>query len=205
MTTTDKLKQKILKILQKASSTTFDEEAQSLAAKAKALMDEHRLTMADIYQTEDPMGRTVVLCPYDDMAYVYMASGAAEFFGCTLLVGKYWNESRGRLTRGVVVVGRESARVTCELMIPFWWQQCNKIGRRAHRERNYHSSPAKAVHQTMLGLMHVLMSQAERGEDLVAAEAEISGAKKHRKTKKQELYHEDVELARTVPLNIQVS
>lgn len=112
------IKDKISKLIAKAESTNSDHEAEALAAKARELMIAHGLSLLDIgrLDAEDPVGT-------DHQAYAWFASHGwkkslaitvAQYFGCRAI---YTRVTKSRFN--MHVVGRESARTTFKLMMPF--------------------------------------------------------------------------------------
>jgi len=201
----DKLKQRIMKIIAKAESTNHPEEAASLAAKAKAMMDEHRLTLKDLDQSKDPMGRTMVHCPGNNSEFITLASGVAQFFGCSLVYTQAFHPARNKVMLAVIFVGKESARVTAELMLPYWWRSCFKEGRKAHKERGFSTNPLKAGRQVMTALAIRLLENTapEQVNEAHAAQAELTGTKPG-KALKINLTQESVSIASNIPLNMQI-
>lgn len=200
----EKLKSKILALLRKAEGTDNEHEADTFASKARELMDQHRLTMRDLTTMSDPMGRTVVLCPYDNREYVVMAAAAGRYLGCDVLTNKVWSESKRRMVRGVIFLGRESARVTAELLTPFWWSQCNRRGRRKHREDGLGRSAADAVHLMMVALAVRLDGMSDRDDEVREAEAERGDVRQARKSKPLTLDLDALEEAKKIPTNLQL-
>lgn len=202
-TAVQKLKVKIAALLRKADRTDNEHEAEAFGAKARALIQEHRLTMQEVLGSTDPMGRSQIFCPYQDRAYVELASGAARYLGCSCLFGMGWDYTRHRRARYVVFVGRESARVTAELMTPFWWSQCTRHGRRAFREGRVGTSSNQAVRLTLTAMGFRLSSMAEDTAELSEAREEVRDARvdKHRMT----LDLDALAVAGKIPTAMQVS
>ena len=131
--------EKIAKIIAKADSTTSQTEAETFMAKAQAMMEEHGLSLLDLgrLDAEDPIGHT-------DRAYVSsdgwkdkVAGQLATYFGCKIV--------RDQITKtsyAYVVFGRESARVTFSLMLPYVLKQVAKMALDEHAAEHY--PPARA-------------------------------------------------------------
>lgn len=116
-----KIKKRISQLLAMADGTTHPEEAASFAAKARQLMDEHNLSLGDAVADQNPLGETDAEVPYGQKEYVLLATAAARYFGCETLF-------QHRNSKGFRIFGRESARVTTELMIPYWIKECRRLG-----------------------------------------------------------------------------
>lgn len=207
-TAVEKLKKKILALLRKAESSEHEAEQDAFATKARQLMDEHRLTMRDLTTSVDPMGRTVVACPYNNQEYVVMAAAGGRFLGCDTLIStrrvRADNKKGYKTTKGVIFVGRESARVTAEILTPFWWSQCNRRGRRKHREDGLGRSPADAVHLMMVALAFRLDQMADRPEEVDAARDYRGDVPKARKGKDLTLDLDALVEAQHIPTALQL-
>jgi hypothetical protein len=118
-----KIAEKIAKILAKATSTNSEAEADSLMAKVNEMLEAHGLTYADLAQAnaEDPVGQTKAAAEFWASQHHRLAlfSGLAKLYGARLVYTKLGNKYT------VDLVGRESARVTFQLMVPFVLKQIN--------------------------------------------------------------------------------
>ena len=116
-----KIAEKIGKILAKATSTNSDAEADSLMAKVNELLEAHGLTYADIAaaNADDPVGQTKGAAEFWASQHHRLAlfSALAQLYGARLIYTKLGNKYT------VDLVGRESARVTFQLMVPFVLKQ----------------------------------------------------------------------------------
>lgn len=116
--TTESIKNKIAALLAKAEGTDNQFEAAAFMAKVNELLEKHQLEMHDIRQAsanKDPMGKergeTNI---YASMLWARDVAGAlARYYGCRLV---YYRRGNHFLYD---IVGRESARTTFELMLPF--------------------------------------------------------------------------------------
>lgn len=127
--------EKIAKIIAKAHSTTFEGEAETLMAKAHELLEKHNLTLADLPTEEanrvDPIGHTanaVIHFPASMHYAVKLTFALARYYGCR---GVYWK--RGNRYE-FQFVGRESARMTLEIMWPFVIKQIRALARQMVQE-----------------------------------------------------------------------
>lgn len=199
-----KLKKKILALLAKADSTQHEAERSSFTMKARELLEEHQLTEYDLRRADDMFGESAIFAPYDDRAYTFLAAAAGRFLGCDCLSNQAWDPVKSRYRRIVKFRGRESCRVTSEIMIQFWWRQCNLDARRDHRAGKFRGSVHRAVMDTMTALAVRLRdlpphpdyqeSLAERPSDVV----------KVRKTRALRLTREAVATAATIPLAVPI-
>lgn len=128
--------EKIRKLLAKADSSTHPEEADAFMVKAHTLMREHGLHLQDIGKLgEDPVGidkdglRTSSSYPW----LTRVASALAALYGCKFVYFKVRNEIK------YDIVGRESARGTFQLMMPFVERQIKALAREAFNEGHYNS------------------------------------------------------------------
>lgn len=158
----EKIRKRIAKLLAMASSSTHMEEASSFATKARELMDEHSISLGDAVAEENPLGTSNHDLPYAQREYRQMATAVARFFGCDLT----WTPG----TNTVTFYGREAARTTASLMLPYWTVECRRLGNELakkttmNRREAIHSvmdeftrrlyklayvSPAKAVHSSL--------------------------------------------------------
>lgn len=117
--TRESIKSKIAALLAKAEGTDNEFEAATFMAKVNELLEKHQIDMHEIRshsaREEDPMGRergeTNI---YASMLWARNLAGAvARYYGCQFV---YWKK-RNHFTYDIV--GRESARTTFELMLPF--------------------------------------------------------------------------------------
>lgn len=114
----DDLKRKIANILAKAGSTTFAAEADALLDKARAMMEEHQITMFEL--GDDPVSMLLSndykIGSSAEIKYILEAE-VYEFYGCQAV----WVTGNGRgKTR---FYGAESSLETATLMFPFIWKQ----------------------------------------------------------------------------------
>lgn len=197
-----KLKKKILALLAKADSTQHEAERSSFTMKARELLEEHQLTEYDLRRADDEFGESVLFAPYDDRAYIFLAANAGRYLGCDLLWNQQWDPSKSRMRNVVKFRGRESCRVTSEIMIQFWWRQSNMDARRGHREGRFRGSVHQAVMDTMTAL-GVRLSDLPAHADYVESVAERpSDVGKARKTRALRLTREAVATAATIPLAV---
>lgn len=123
---------KITKIIAKAESTTNPDEAAVFMAKANAMLEEHGIHLHDLgrLNSDDPVGVTEQ-ASYWFAAEGYslnMASALARYYGCKLVYIKMGNKFYGDVT------GRDSARVTYQLMWPFVQKQVRQLAREMVKE-----------------------------------------------------------------------
>lgn len=117
--TTESIKLKIAALLAKAESTTNEFEAAAFMAKVNELLEKHQLEMHEVRSARenasDPMGKeTGTTNLYASMLWARDLGGAlARYYGCRFV---YWKRGNHFTYQ---IVGRESARITFELMFPF--------------------------------------------------------------------------------------
>lgn len=120
-----KIAEKIGKIINKASSTNSEAEAEMLMEKALAMLEEHGLSFADIgaANAEDPVGVEKAAVKFFASQYHRLALyvALARYYGCETIHVRRGNEFR------IDVIGRESARTTFKLMVPFVLEQLNAV------------------------------------------------------------------------------
>jgi len=114
----DKIKDKISKLLAKANGTENKAEAAAFMAKVEELLEQHQLEIGDVVKT-DPLERTIVfVAPITPRDWQRMVPNiVCQYFGCKMFT------QRQRQATLCVAVGRESTRVTTELMLPFILEQ----------------------------------------------------------------------------------
>ena len=128
--------QKIAKIIAKADSTTNPEEAETFMSKAHDLMIAHGLDLLDLGRlSEDPVGvdkdAAEVSASYP---WLRLCAGQlAAYYGCRLVTSKSGGTVR------LHVIGRQSARVTFLLMLPYVKREVLNLGRIAYNEGHYKS------------------------------------------------------------------
>lgn len=137
---TKTIAEKISKIIAKADSTTNDTEADIFMAKAHAMLEAHGLSLLDLgkLDSENPLGQSNNVYTSSDGWKDKVAFKLAAYYGCELVTVPY-----GRARKHYVTFGRESARITFELMLPFVLKQVARIANREFKKGNY-ASPARA-------------------------------------------------------------
>lgn len=135
--------QKIAKLIAKADSSTHPEEADAFMAKAHAMLEAHGLSLLDLgkLDSEDAVGRTDRAMVSSDSWKDKISFRLAAYYGCELVL----IHARGtRSSKEYVVFGRESARVTFQLMAPFVFRQVAKLAL-AEYKRGAYDSRVKAL------------------------------------------------------------
>lgn len=127
---------KIRKIIAKADSTTNPEEADVFMAKAHKLLEAHGLDLLDLgkLDSDDPIG-VDEHCNTVSRSYscaTLIANELARYYGCQLVTTK----RRGADTK-LSVAGRESARVTFQLMFPFVFRQTRAVAAQGYNAGHY--------------------------------------------------------------------
>lgn len=129
--------QKIAKLIAKADSSTHPEESETFMVKAHDLMIRNGLDLMDLGRlSEDPTG-------IDEDAYQHpaayswlhrVASAAANYYGVS-----FRRFTLGR-TMTYTVSGRQSARITFLLMMPYLYREVMRLGRELYKAGEYRSA-----------------------------------------------------------------
>lgn len=206
---------KIRKLIAKADSTTHPEEAATFMEKAQSLMLAHGLSLLDLgrLDAEDPVGTdrdgVVTKVSYDWARKVVFEAGF--YFGVTAVEFKRSGGYHYSL------VGRESARVTAALMIPFIVRQLSQAAGKGVKDGVF---PNRRVAHKQLSSALVIRLSNERSRadtsgrgmnalvpvDMVAleVEAQFPTAKKL-KSARLETSRAAMEIAKGIRLNMQAS
>lgn len=212
--TRESIKAKIAALLAKAEGTDNPHEADTFMRKVNELLERHQMEMHEIRAAmgdQDPMGKqrgeTNI---YASMLWARDLGGAlAAFYGCKYV---YWRQNNNF---NYEVIGRDSARMTFELMMPFVISQVRvqakvlvahgmtksiaerEVGH-ALRVRLYRMAAAANEHRNELvgkGLIPV--------SDLDAAMAEFYPEVKKAKASKAKYGYTAQELAEKISVNVQ--
>ncbi len=131
---TDQSKDKITKIIKallaKAAGTDIEAEAAIFAAKAHEMMERYQIEVSDVLR-DDPVDRSK---PYaattSSPSYKkFLWRSLARYYGCKTML--QWTSPT---EYEVHIIGRESSRVTAELMYPFIMKQVREAGRKIAEE-----------------------------------------------------------------------
>lgn len=125
-----KIADKISKLIAKAESTTHPEEADSFMLMVHKLLEQHGMSLLDVgkLNSEDPVGQTSDAGKFyaSESAFRDVAFYLAEYYGCKAVVHVHGNH------RNLSVFGRDSARITFELMWPYVKKCIRSEARRLH-------------------------------------------------------------------------
>lgn len=162
---------KIAKIIAKADSTTNPEEADTFMAKAHAMMEAHGLSLLDLgrLDSEDPIG-TSRDCASVSASYGCaraVATQLASYYGCELVYTAYKQENKFKFH----VCGRESARITFQLMFPYVWRQVADLARKDFKAGNHKTrmSALNAVANALtLRIARLVAEQKDRRKEDLA-------------------------------------
>lgn len=141
---------KIRKIIAKADSSTHPEEAAIFLEKAHKLMQENGLSLLDLgrLDSDDPVGvdkwfyTSFKTTPY----WETLAYALARYFGCRLIVTL--KSDKNKLHS---IGGRESARITYQLMWPFIMRQVKALAV-ANYKSGHFAHPKTAYKEIALAL-----------------------------------------------------
>lgn len=160
------IKARIAKLLAKAEGTTNEFEAASFMTKVNELLEEHQIELNEIRAMggdNDPMGKQ------DGETNLYasikwardVAAALARFYGCRFV---YWRRGNHFAYN---IIGRESARVTFEIMLPFVITQAKLQAKKLWTERGGQSISVweREVGQALFLRIHNLVPQAEQRRD----------------------------------------
>lgn len=141
-----KIAEKIAKLIAKADSTSHPEEAETFMAKAHQLLQEHGMSLLDVGRLgqDDPLGKTDNFYRSNDQDRWRLRAGPilARYYGCRIV---WYSDRRGN--HSWVVYGRESARITFQLMWPpYVDRQVMALARQAVK-RGVYPTVSKARHQ----------------------------------------------------------
>lgn len=167
----DSIKKKIAALLAKAESTDNPFEADSFMAKVNEMLEKHQIEMHEVRKAAgdaDPMGKengsTNI---YASMSWATDVAGAlARYYGCEMV---YWR--RGNHTT-YEVIGRESARMTFEMMLPFVLSQAKQQGSRLAKAQGRTASVCtREVGQALTIRVYKMIPKAEERRAELAANA----------------------------------
>lgn len=127
---TDASKNKITKIIKalltKAAGTDNENEAAVFATKAAEMMEQYQIEVLDVV-ADDPVDMTIGFRGRKDGPIRYksrLCSAVGQYYGCRTVFAT----SDKELT--VKLIGRESSRITAELMFPFMLLQCRAVAKK---------------------------------------------------------------------------
>lgn len=129
----DKITKQIKALLAMAASSTFENEAEAAAAKAHELMTKYQIEVSDVL-ADDPLDRSA---PYaatsSSPSYKkHLWAAIARYYGCKSVIS--WKTN---INYEVHIIGRESSRITTELMYPFILKQVREAGRKLANENGH--------------------------------------------------------------------
>lgn len=127
--TRESLKTKIAALLAKAENTDNEFEAATFMAKVNELLEKHQIEMHEVRAAggdSDPIGKEMGETNiYASISWAINVAGAlAQYYGCRVIYFRKGNH------RPYEVIGRESARRTFELMLPFVISQVKQQAKR---------------------------------------------------------------------------
>lgn len=121
---------KIAQIIAKAESTTSPDEAETFMAKAKSLMEVHGISLLELgtLEEKDPVDMS------HDCGYSFASEGwvrhiagqLGRYYGCQVI-----SVPAGRNKVTYSVAGRESARITFTMMLPYVVKEVRRHSREA--------------------------------------------------------------------------
>lgn len=159
------IKTKIAALIAKAKGTDNQHEAEAFMGKAQELLEKHQLEMWELNE-DDPMdhqffGRARVQI---DQSERRLLNAVAKLYGCktveTWVKDPMSTDYRKKL---LDLIGRESGRITTELMWPFIMDQVRKLAKQYNADHKV--GPVRARHQIMLALssrIHEMLKAQKR-------------------------------------------
>lgn len=169
MTDLSKIKAKIAALLAKANGTDNEHEAAAFAGKAQAMLEEYQLSLYDLGE-DDPMGHEKVFSgtPSSPTWKTHLVTQIARLYGCdTIKDGTGFNKWDLKLH------GRESARITAQLMIPFIFEQCRAAGRDLAAKGHAGSAEqlTRRVANALASRIYQMCLEADKNREEVAGKA----------------------------------
>lgn len=141
--TTTKVLDRIRKVLAKAEGTNNPAEAAAMMEKVEAMLAEHNLTLLDVAANDstDPMGtdKRATYCWVSNSWIKPLAGRLARLYGCRIVTAQHKNKIY------ISISGRESARVTWQLMLPFVIDQVKREARNLREGDIYTGLSVKGV------------------------------------------------------------
>jgi hypothetical protein len=164
----ESMAEKIAKLFAKAESTNSAAEAATFAEKARALMEAHQLSFADLAQLDkdDALG-------FENEGLTYwksenwvgtMAYNLARFYGLEGVRSTHGNQHR------LTIIGRESARVTFKAMAPFIKKEIHRLAREEAKRTKTASVWATEIGKAFASRVHQLKAEADAAEATRLAE-----------------------------------
>lgn len=215
--TTESIKTKIAALLAKAEGTDNQFEADAFMAKVNELLEKHQIEMHEVRAAQgdrDPMGKqkgeTNI---YASMLWARGVAGQlARYYGCKFVYWKIGNHFSYQ------IVGRDSARVTFELMFPYVVSQVRQQAKRLANDFGMTRSVAEREVGQALELRIAKLAREAEGQrqtlvgkglipvsDLDAAMAEFFPDCKQGRAKTLRFSNAARELAEKVSLNVQAT
>lgn len=130
MTDLSKIKAKIAALLAKANGTDNENEAAVFAAKAHEMLEQYQLNLFDLGEA-DPMGKEGIHKGNGSTPTWkgHLINQLANYYGCKIIRNRFHDGSWE-----MNLHGRESARITVQLMVPFIFDQCRAEAKRLKKE-----------------------------------------------------------------------
>lgn len=132
----ESVKRKINALIAKAQGTDNEHEALAFMAKATEMLERYQLELWQLGDAGDPVGDDVMFVYRDatpSMNDHHVLSAIAKYYGCRVVrTSRSVANKVGRIVteRSYHIIGRESSRITTQLMFPFIMEQCHEAGKR---------------------------------------------------------------------------
>lgn len=169
----ESIKNKIAALLAKAESTNNEFEAAAFMTKVNELLEKHQIEMYEIRKAgedKDPLGtETGMTNIYASIQWAQnVASSLAKYYGCRTVWWKVGNHFEYQ------VIGRESARTTFELMLPFVISQVKQEAKKLLGQYGRSASIwQREVGQALWVRIHHMVKAAEERREELASNALI--------------------------------
>lgn len=167
--TDTKIKQRIQALLAKAQGTDNEHEAAAFMAKAEQLLEEHQIELWQLGDADDLMGSDIMFSGTSSSPTWrrHLLFAVAKYYGCRSVRQFTPKQTRSGMDYtgfDIHIIGRESSRITVNLMMPFILEQCNEAGRRLFRQGHAGSAAAltRRVANALCARIQRLIYEQER-------------------------------------------
>lgn len=174
----DNIRDIIYRMLEKARASDNEFEAESFLDKANELMERYQISSAEVSPESDPVvkhdGVVFSAKSHDWFWNLYHAVGL--YYGCDSVRESFYRDG-GRLHYKMVLIGRESAIATTELMYEYLKLEVNRAGKRITEQlkaKGYRTlSPmarSRRVATSLIARIHRLIPPKQEARTGVAQE-----------------------------------
>lgn len=157
MSDIENIKRKIAALLAKAESTDNAFEAETFMAKVNELLELHQIEMHELHVDNDPMGETNGFVTRSHEWPSRVGFALARLYGAKMLRQKIGSRYAW------MCYGRESARITFDMLYPFVLSQVRQQAR--NMTRNYAITLAKAEREVGIALENRIWQMVRDADD----------------------------------------